>query len=484
MSDHPFLGEVSPGRRRLLKSATAWAAGTGAALPLAISLQAFSKAAYAAEDYKSLICFFLYGGNDHANTVVPYSQPDWDAYIRGRSGTNSTNELAGGRARADLLPISASSVTSQQLALPKELGPYRDAAGVTRSGLHGLYGSGRVAIVANVGALVQPTTKIQFDNGTVALPPQLFSHNDNQNYWQTSVAASNIGTGWGGRMADVLSSLNAASPISMCMSLYGANLFETGSQTSYFPLTDEGIQPIEAVAARYRQEPRIIALNRMLAATDRRHLFEQIFAQRMKRAVDAEALAYSALSNVPSFSNEFRSSAPDGNFSMAALRTVARMIAARKQLGQRRQVFFVGLGGFDTHANLDSTHPVLLTRVNEAFTAMHDVLVGLNMIDSVVMFSASDFGRCLTTNNRGSDHGWGGHHFVMGGPVRGGQVYGKMNQAGLGGPEDAGQGRLIPTTSVDEYAAGLARWFGVSQSDLPFVLPNLSRFSTTGLGFI
>ena len=115
---------------------------------------------------------------------------------------------------------------------------------------------------------------------------------------------------------------------------------------------------------------------------------------------------------------------------------------------------------------------------------MHDVLVGLNMIDSVVMFSASDFGRCLTTNNRGSDHGWGGHHFVMGGPVRGGQVYGKMNQAGLGGPEDAGQGRLIPTTSVDEYAAGLARWFGVSQSDLPFVLPNLSRFSTTGLGFI
>jgi uncharacterized protein (DUF1501 family) len=462
------INSFSVARRNVLKKSLGWTAGMGIAQSFALNLHGIAHAAAAPSDYRSLVCVFLFGGNDHANTLIPFGDAEWAAYVRGRSGASSVADLAGARAKVDLRPIAASKVTDQQLSLPKEL-----------SSVANLYDNGKIAIVANVGPLQQPMTRQEYENTSVSLPQQLFSHLDNQNYWQSSMPSFSQ-TGWGGRLADLLVSANGASPLSMCMSLWGSNLMQTGTQTSYFPLTQDGVVPNQALAARFKQIRNSVALSRMLAAP-RQHPFEQEYAKRMARSVTAEEVVYTALQTGSTFADDFKSTAPDGNTLMGQLQTVARMINARVTLGQRRQVFFVGLGGFDSHVGLDDSHRLLLVRVNEALAAFYKVIDLQRLTDSVLTFTASDFGRCLLTNNRGSDHGWGGHHFVMGGGVKGGNVHGRMPTPGLNGPEDAGQGRLIPSTSVDQYSAEIARWFGVASSDIPLVLPNIGRFDRNAL---
>jgi uncharacterized protein (DUF1501 family) len=473
------LDSLSLTRRDALKKSIQWTSSLGIAQSFAMSLNGVANAAIASNDYRSLVCIFLFGGNDHANTLIPYGDIEWSAYVKGRNGGNSTADLAGARSKQDLIPINASRITEQKLSLPKELGTYQDSLGIKVKGIAELYQDSKVAIVANVGPLQQPTARADYEASKVSLPQQLFSHLDNQNYWQSSIPSFST-SGWAGRLADLLSSSNGSSPLAMCMSLYGNNLMQTGLNTTYFPITSDGVIPNQALTERFRQVRNSLALNRMLAA-NRTNSLEQEYARRMQRSVSAENVVFSALQSVPALNSEFTSVAAGGNSLMDQLKTVARMIKARVILGQRRQVFFVGLGGFDSHIGLDDLHRNQLFRLNEAASKFYHYLASEKLTESVLSFTASDFGRCLLTNNRGSDHGWGGHHFLLGGNVKGGNVYGKMPLPGLNVSEDAGQGRLIPTTSVDQYAAEVAKWFGVGASDMPLVIPNINRFDRNSL---
>jgi uncharacterized protein (DUF1501 family) len=448
----------STSRREFLRQSARFA-GLGTAAPFALNLAALgSAAAQSAADYKALVCVFLYGGNDHHNTVIPYDTAAYAEYQRARPGI--------ARARSELVALSASARQGgRAFALPTELGP-----------LAGLYESGRLAVVANVGPLSQPTTRAQYESRSVPLPPKLFSHNDQQSVWQASVPEG-AREGWGGRIGDVLAAGNRTGTFTS-VSLSGNAAWSSGRSTLQFQVSPAGPAQVNPLAGSTLFGSALApSLLRQSITTTRSHVLQNDHAQLMQRALDANAELRTALSGVPAFQTPF----PDNNGLAAQLRMTARLIAARQALGARRQVFFVSLGGFDHHAFLSGSHPPLLAQVGAALGAFDAVLGELGLRDRVTTFTASDFGRALLSNGDGSDHGWGSHHLVMGGAVRGREVYGSFPATVPGTPEDAGQGRQIPTTSVDQYAATLGRWMGLGESQLDDVLPNLRQFDRNAL---
>lgn len=421
------------------------------------------------DEGKALVCLFLYGGNDANNLIIPYDNANYASYARQRS------VLA--LPRDSLLPLTLPRTDGRDFALHpalKELVP--------------IFHAGKMAVVCNVGTLLAPLTKKEYQAGSAALPPYLFSHADQQLQWQTSVPDSLHNTGWGGRLADLLQSLNAGSQLSMNISIAGFNIFQTGEQVTPYTLTTEGSIGFRQAEATWPPVPQLYEASRNIIGKSYGHVFEQEYANVMKKAVANEALLKTVLSDIPDYKSKFTRSADQvGNLNPVAaqLHMILRMIMAQKRLGMKRQIFFASLGGFDTHDAQLRDHETLLTRLATAIADFYYVAEELGVSEKVTLFTASDFNRTYNSNGNGSDHAWGGHHFVVGGAVKGGRFYGQMPVLDIEGPDDAGnRGMWIPRISTDEMAATLARWFGVSDNDLPLVLPNIHRFAQPDLGFM
>lgn len=424
-------------------------------------MAAGAASAQTASDHKALVCIFLAGGNDQTNTVVPRSGSGYVSYEQGRPSLALP--------AATLLPINPTGYGGNPLGLHPSL-----------SAIQPLFNQQRVALVANVGTLAAPITKAQWNSGrpTVAVPTQLFSHSDQQGAWQTGLPDRVSLTGWQGRMGDLLASTyNSSSGISMAMSVAGNNIMQAGNSTIQYQLTTDGAVRVSGLDGLYGSSTGAASLRRLMTES-RAHLLENEHNRVTSRAIAAETLVRNAIGGVTA----------GGVFPQTGLgrqlQMVARMIAARGPLNQRRQMFFVQHGGYDFHDNLLTDQATKLRELGDAMAAFYQATAALGVANQVTTFTASDFGRAQQHNGRGSDHGWGGHHFVMGGAVQGNRVFGQFPTVAVNGPDDSGRGTLIPTTSVDEYAATLARWFGVSLSNLPTVLPNIGRFASRDLGFM
>ena len=450
-------------RREFLKRASALSI-SGVAAPLALNLAALGEAAAAnSTGYKALVCVFLYGGNDYANTVVPYDLPNYTLY----NGQRSAIALPRQNLVGTVLNPTAMLAGGRQYALAPEL-----------SGLLPIFDASKMAVLLNIGTLVQPTTKAQYTAKSVPLPPKLFSHNDQQSIWQSSSPEGSI-SGWGGRMGDLFASANGNATFT-CVSVSGNAVFLSGQSAVQYQVTSNGSVPIAAVKSPLFGSTACSDALRSMVTSPRTHLFEAEHARIMRRSIDADSQLTLGLAGNTPLATVF----PSGNSLASQLNMVARMIAARNNLGAKRQVFFVSLGGFDTHDGLADDHPALLGQVGPALTAFYSATNELGIADQVTTFTASDFGRTLTTDGDGSDHGWGSMHFVIGGAVRGKAFYGTPPAVANNGPDDVGQGRLLPSISVDQLGATLGTWFGVSDTELSTVMPNLANYSTRNLGFL
>ena len=459
------MKNISQSRREFLRTASRLSIA-GSAAPFALNLATIgAAAAQTAGDYRALVCLFMYGANDHNNTVIPYDTPSFNAYTGARSGIART--LGDLLALTPATPLTGSNA-GRQFALPKELAPLKT-----------IWDAGKLAILANVGPLIVPTTKVQYTNLTVPLPPKLFSHNDQQSVWQAS-AAEGAKIGWGGRIGDLMVSQNANS-IFTCNSISGSAVFLAGQTSVAYQLGTSGSTAISGITGNLFGSSSASGSLATLITTGGNNIFTQDLADTTQRSIDANVKLSAALLSAP----DFPLPAELATSSLGAqLRVVARMIASRSQLGAKRQVFFVSLGGFDTHDDQLTNQPGLHTQIGNALSYFYNTTVAMGIADQVTAFTGSDFGRTLTSNGDGSDHGWGSHHFVVGGAVRGQRYYGTFPIMGLNNNDEVGSGRLLPTTSVDQFAATLARWFGVSDSDMSLVLPNIGNFATSNVGFM
>ncbi|MDC8015495.1 DUF1501 domain-containing protein [Tahibacter soli] len=416
-------------------------------------------------DYKALVCIFLLGGNDSFNTIVPRSAPHYATYATSRGGLAvpqgqlvAIDPLAGG------LPGDGASYGLHP-SMPH---------------LATLFNDGHAAVVGNVGTLLWPTTQQQYQGNLVPLPPQLFSHDDQANIWQTSRADDANAAGWGGRVADLLHGGNPNQNLSMLISLAGEALFQRGDTVHQYVMNPYGVEPIEYLDM-WQNEGGVAAFNAMNQSGAQANVFERGYARAVNSAIANYGVIGDALDAVGGVTTAF----PSSNLGRQ-LQMVARLIKARAQstINMRRQIFYVQLGGFDTHGSQLTVHPEILGDLSGSLKAFYDATVELGVADNVTAFTASDFGRTVSINGDGTDHGWGGHHFVVGGAVRGKRFYGRMpSLAQNGNPDDAGYGQLIPTTSVDQYSATLARWFGLTETGIDDVFPNLGRFASRDLGF-
>jgi uncharacterized protein (DUF1501 family) len=460
---------LNSSRREFLKRSSALAIAGGAA-PLALNLAAMSDAAaQTATDYKAIVCVFLYGGNDYANTLVPYDAASYDAYQKLRP------VLAYPRASLDATALSASTALPAGAVDPAGL---QYALAPELALMKPMFDAGKMAVMLNVGTLVEPTTKLQYINKTVKLPPKLFSHNDQQSAWQSSLPEGAT-SGWGGRMGDLFAADNTNSTFT-CVNISGNAVFLSGNSAVQYQVTSKGSVPINGIKnPLYGSRACSDALKAMITASSSQ-LFESELTRITQRSITANDTLTSALTTVPAIVTPFTATNPLAQ----QLQMVAKMIAARDTLGVKRQVFFVSIGGFDNHDGLNTIHPGLLTNVADAMSAFYNATVELGVANQVTAFTASDFGRTLVGNNDGSDHGWGSHHFVAGGAVKGQAFYGKPPAVADNGPDDVGQGRLLPAIGVNQMGATLATWFGVGPSDLAKVLPDIANFSTKNLGFV
>ncbi len=461
-------------RRAFLKRAAALSA-IGAGAPLAMNLAAAGEAAaFAASDYKALVCVFLFGGNDYANTVVPYDLANYDLYsaIRGGGAGRTRGGVALGH--DELTATALTTIVPQTLTDNMQ---YALAPEMTR--LAGLFNSGQAAVQLNIGPLIAPVTLAQYngsDRANYPLPPKLFSHNDQQSIWQSD-GSEGATVGWGGKLGDMALSNNGTSSLT-CITAQGNAVFVSGNTALQYGISTDGAIPIwSAKGWLWGAAQPSNALHTLITQSSS-NVMENEFARVTTRSMDLETVVNNALSPV-TLNTVFPS-----NDSLAdQLKIVARMIGARTTLSEKRQVFFVSLGGFDTHDGLMENHPGLMAKIDGAMGAFYDATVEMGVADKVTAFTASDFGRTLAFNGNGTDHGWGSHHFIVGGAVRGGRYYGTAPHVSLTSDDQVGQGRLLPSTSVDQLAATVARWFGVADSDLSTVLPNIGRFSTSNLGY-
>src|SRR6202050_4415407 len=446
-------------RRTFLAHASALA---GSAALGQLSLLA-AKAA-PANDYKALVCVFFYGGNDANNMIVPLDSAGYANYATTRS------YLA--LPQAQLLPLAVSAgapLYGLHPALP---------------GLQALWAAGDMAVVANVGTLVQPLTKAQYLSTTTIKPESLFSHIDQQHQWQASISTtSSSNSGWGGRLSDALASLNSASSVPPMISTGGNNLFVTGAASQALVIPTSGSFGLNSYSSSATDTARLAALQQLLNVDQSDNLVQAA------QAVMTGALASSAVLNpIVTSTNATltaRFGALTGNFA-AQLLAIAKVIQAQGTLGASRQVFLVTLGSFDTHTDQLNTQQTLFTELNAGLAAVHGAMSDIGADSSVTSFTLSDFSRNFLPNTGGgTDHAWGSHPLVIGDAVHGGAIYGTMPTLELSGPDDASNlGRWILTIAVDQFPATLAAWFGADANSLAAVLPNLSAFSPSTLGFI
>lgn len=460
---------LNASRRAFLQRASALSLA-GVATPWALNLATLAQASAAtASDYKAIVCVFLYGGNDYANTLIPYDTANYTAYQQLRPS------LAYAKASLDatvltptVVPVDRNNV-NRQFALAPQLAP-----------LLPIFNTGKMAALLNVGPLIQPTSKLDYTNKKVALPPKLFSHNDQQSVWQSS-SPEGAASGWGGRMGDLFASGNGNATFT-CVNASGNAVFLSGKQAVQYQVSSSGSVPLAAAKSPLFGSTNCSDVLKTLITQTRTNVFENEYSRVTKRSLDAESILTASLASTPPINTVF----PTGNNLGDQLKIVSKMISNAQNLGAKRQVFFVSMGGFDTHDGLVTDHPILLKKVADAMAAFYNSTVELGISNQVTTFTASDFGRTLSGNNDGSDHGWGSMHFILGGAVNGKKFYGTAPIVANNGLDDVGQGRLLPTTSVDQYAATLGSWLGISDSELLALLPNLKNFdpSKRNLGFV
>jgi uncharacterized protein (DUF1501 family) len=461
---------ADPTRRQFIRQACCAAVGSTGILSTLAQLRVLGAvagdaaasprtAAAVPSDYKALVCLYLNGGNDGTNVIIPFDNSSYADYAKARA------EVAVGQSR--LLPISPKSYNDGR----------RYALHPNVPELQSLFGQGKLAVVGNVGTLLQPTTLAQYHAGT-ALPLQLFSHIDQAVQWQSSISDKPFETGWGGRLADLVNAMNDNNQVSMSISLSGSNWFQTGKNVAQFSLGSGGASALNI----YTRPELFAARNNAIKAafsTPQTNLLGAAFGSVTAKAQSDGELLSSVLGTAATLRTAFPATPTAANLAM-----VAKLISLAPALKVKRQIFFVLLPGFDTHGSQVAAHNPLLTELSGALKAFYDATVELGVADQVTTFTASDFGRTYAPNFGGTDHGWGNPQFIIGGAVKGGEIYGAMPSLIVGGNDDTGRGRWIPSTSVDEYSATLATWFGVLPGNLPVVLPNIGRFARPNLGFM
>jgi uncharacterized protein (DUF1501 family) len=430
-------------------------AATGSLLPFGRAL-----AATDTTGFKALVCLNLTGGNDSFNMLVPRSEEAHASYAAARGPLAVPRDL--------LLPIADSA---QQL----DLGLHPSCAGLQQ-----MYQGGRLAFLANVGTLVQPLTRDSIRDGSGRMPPKLMSHDDQASQW-ASCTSTVRSRGWAGRIADGLAVQYGTSAVPVNFGFNIASLWQTGRRTAPYVLAGAGapgltiMSPTTASGLRRRE-----AFLRIFAdAAQDPSPFVQRMVEVSQAAQGTGGLINAALATAPAITTPFPASTLGSQ-----LRMVARLIRVHASLGHSRQLFFVDCPGFDTHIGQLTHHPALLAGMSQAAKAFDDAMAEIGLSQQVTLFSASEFGRTLTINGTGTDHGWGGHQFVAGGAVRGGQVFGRMPELVLEGPDDSGGGHIIPTTASEQMSATLAHWFGVDDADLDALFPHLASFEQRDLGFL
>ena len=412
-------------------------------------------------DYKALVCVYLYGGNDSFNLLVPRGGSEYGIYAAARANLAIP--------QADLLPINPLNPDGSDYGLHPKVPELQD-----------LFGQGRLAFVSNVGSLLAPTTKADYLSGSAPLPEHLFSHYDQQRQWLTASADNSLQSGWAGRIADLWYDSGNTAGLPLNISINGVSYWQAADQTIPYVMDSSGAPELNLGNSPEHAALLGASLQDLLdqAAIDQ-HVMVREYGGRLSRADALGRLVNQALANAPAFGHFSSDNQLSGQ-----LRQVARMIAVHDTLGQSRQLFFVALNGWDTHDGQLTDQPRLLAALSQALGEFDTAMAQLGIGNQVTSFTASDFGRTLTSNGDGSDHGWGGINLVMGGAVAGGRLYGQFPDLTLDGPDDAGFGRLIPTTAVDQYAATLSKWFGIADSDLDTLYPNLYRFDSRDLGFM
>jgi uncharacterized protein (DUF1501 family) len=456
-------------RREILRTASLL--GAYGAAPFAMNLLPFNALAASTTGYKALVCVFLFGGMDNHDTVLPYDDTSYNQYTSlRRTLINEYNGLQGGSSRTQarllaLNPSNAANFGGRQFALGEALTP-----------IHQLFTSGQAAIVGNVGPLIEPLNRTQWRNGGARSPERLFSHNDQQSTWMAA-APEGASFGWGGRLADMAIASRANTNASFtAVSVSGNTVYLNGQEATGFSLGLNGPTQIRAIdrPGLYNSQALPGQISDLVqdVPNARVNLFERDVATIHRRSITLNRDLEAALSAQAPFATVFPTS------SLAQqLQAVARMIAARSTLGVSRQIYFVATGGYDTHSSQAPTLTALHTTLAGAMRAFYDATVELGVQNDVTAFTASDFGRTLAVNGDGTDHGWGGHHFVVGGAVNGNRILGDIPPPVIDHAQDSGSGRLIPNVSVEQFAASLAAWFGLTSSEIQSALPNIGNFS-------
>lgn len=456
-------------RRKFLGESACAALGSTSVMSTLLNLKMAGQAAAAglpatSEDAKTLVCLFLHGGIDSFNLLVPRDAARYAEYLASRTSLALPQE--------SLLTLDQSGGDGQLYGL------HSSTEGIQRlfNGLDGIPERRRLSFISNIGTLVEPTSMTQLQEETVRIPQALFSHIDQVEQWQTSIpqGGTNL-AGWAGRAADILHSAHNQDLASMSLSFAGNNIFQVGRETQQFVMTVDGALSFseEGTAASNANVQKNIAVKSMI---DQHYtnLMETAFAELTKQSVDQQELVQQSFDSVP---DDFITTEFPQNPISAQLQAALRMIHLREQLGLRRQTIFLSYSGWDHHGELLNNQDEMLQELSPALEAFQRALEELEIEDSVITFSASDFGRTLRSNGRGTDHAWGGNQMVMGGSVAGGQILGEFPNLTINGPNDVGRGgRLLPTTSVDEFFAELLLWFGLSPDDFEAVLPNLANF--------
>ena len=514
-------GPMNATRRLFLQQAGTMSVLAGAGAPLALNLLAAGNAAaQTATDYRAIVCLFLLGGNDAYNMVLPTDTASWNAYTTTRNqAPDPISLLAPG-----IAPVGTAAVGS-----PQRLGGVLPIAPANAQGrtfaLHPLLGTlqtmfdtdKRLAILPNIGPLIRPTTKAQYGQASHPKPARLFSHNDQQSTWQ-ALAPEGATTGWGGRMADLLMAQNTRA-VFTAVSASAGTVWLSGSNVRQYQVSPSGAIRLGANTSGQVYGSTVVAdmLNRMSGTARGAHVLQADLAAVAQRSIDAEALlrttlraASDAAVGTPPASGNYNpntdpkllyanqlTGANAFNALAQQLQVVARMVDAGMAgtTGVKRQIFFVSMGGFDSHDFQNRNQADLMARLGHAMRYFDTALGNLGARGNVTLFTASDFGRTFTSNGDGTDHGWGSHHFVMGGAVKGGDLYGRFptlatkntnNNNFDGSGDQLGNGAMLPSTSVDQLGATLGRWFGLSDAQLLDVFPNLANWDAgvRNLGFL